>query len=99
LEPGKPDLVAPVPFATFCRSQPFSGTSAAAPQAAGLAALCWGRYPKRSAAEIRLSLYRSAHHLLSSDANLGTGYGMIGLPTEDRAILETGPIGFDLTSR
>src|SRR5262249_41321191 len=33
----KPDLVAPVPFMSFCRSRPFAGTSAAAPQAAGLA--------------------------------------------------------------
>src|SRR5262249_54647048 len=33
----KPDLVAEVPFPSLWRDQPFTGTSAAAPQAAGLA--------------------------------------------------------------
>src|SRR5262249_23493817 len=41
----KPDFVAPVPFASGWRPRPFSGTSAAAPQAAGLAALWWSRHP------------------------------------------------------
>jgi subtilisin family serine protease len=43
---AKPDLVAPVPFPSTWRSRPFSGTSAAAPQAAALAALVWSRHPQ-----------------------------------------------------
>src|SRR5262249_49356508 len=41
----KPDFVAQVPFTTLCRDRPFTGTSAAAPQVAGLAALCWSHHP------------------------------------------------------
>ncbi len=37
----KPDFVAEVPFPSLWRDRPFAGTSAAAPQAAGLAALWW----------------------------------------------------------
>src|SRR5207248_2316037 len=46
----KPDLVAPVPFPSRWRPQPFTGTSAAAPQAAALAALWWSRHPDWTAA-------------------------------------------------
>src|SRR5207253_1523107 len=42
----KPDLVAEVPFPTLCRTRPFAGTSAAAPQAAAVAALWWSRHPR-----------------------------------------------------
>src|SRR5438128_2194390 len=40
----KPDFVALVPVLTACRGKPFAGTSAAAPQAAALAALCLSRH-------------------------------------------------------
>ena len=52
----KPDLVAVVPFPSEVRSQPFTGTSAAAPQAAALAALLWSRCPQWSAERIRETL-------------------------------------------
>ena len=41
----KPDLVAPVPFPSTWRDRPFGGTSAASPQAAGIAAILWSRNP------------------------------------------------------
>src|SRR5262249_53277031 len=57
----KPDFVAPVPFPTTVRSQAFSGTSAAAPQAAALAAVLWSRHLQWSAEQIRAILVKSAH--------------------------------------
>jgi subtilisin family serine protease len=76
----KPDLVAPVPFPTLCRSRPFAGTSAAAPQAAALAALLWGRHPDWSAARVRDTLRASAHDLGTPGHDYETGYGLITLP-------------------
>jgi subtilisin family serine protease len=76
----KPDLVAPVPFASLLRRQPFSGTSAAAPQAAALAALWWSRYPTSTAVQVREALRASAHDLGPPGHDYETGYGMIALP-------------------
>jgi subtilisin family serine protease len=76
----KPDLVAPVPFASFTRWQPFSGTSAAAPQAAALAVLWWSRYPGWTAAQIRQALIQSARDLGPKGHDFETGYGLIHLP-------------------
>src|SRR5262249_45551003 len=56
----KPDLVATVPFPSLWRPRPFSGTSAAAPQAAGVAALIWSRHPAWTANQMRDSLYKWA---------------------------------------
>ncbi|MBY0522588.1 MAG: S8 family serine peptidase [Gemmataceae bacterium] len=75
----KPDLVAPVPFPTFHRDRPFSGTSAAAPQAAALAALCWSRHPEWNAVQVREALRRSARDLGPPGHDYETGHGMIGL--------------------
>jgi hypothetical protein len=76
----KPDLVAPVPFASLWRARPFSGTSASAPQAAALAALWWSRYPSWTAAQIRTALYSSARDLGPPGHDYETGYGLITLP-------------------
>src|SRR5262249_53139184 len=54
-----PALVAPVPFPTTVRPQAFTGTSAAAPQAAALAALLWSSHPKWTADEVRGLLTKS----------------------------------------
>ncbi len=76
----KPDLVAPVPFPTMARSRPFSGTSAAAPQAAGLAALLWSRHPDWTAGRVRRALCESAQELGPAGHDSETGYGSIRLP-------------------
>jgi hypothetical protein len=76
----KPDLTAPVPFPSLLRVRPFAGTSAAAPQAAALAALWWSRYPSWTAAQVRAALRSSAHDLGPPGHDFETGYGVIKLP-------------------
>ncbi len=53
---GKPELAAIVPFPSLWRPRPFSGTSAAAPEAAGLAAVLLSRHPAWTAVRVRASL-------------------------------------------
>lgn len=77
----KPDLVATVPFPSLWRPRPFSGTSAAAPQAAGLAALCWSRHPEWTADQVHTFLRVSAHDLGPAGHDCETGYGLIAMPT------------------
>jgi subtilisin family serine protease len=79
----KPDLVALVPFPCFCRERPFTGTSAAAPQAAALAALWWGRHADWKAGEVREVLCRTARDLGPPGHDWETGYGMVVLPARD----------------
>jgi subtilisin family serine protease len=76
----KPDLVAPVPFASLWRARPFSGTSAAAPQAAALAALWWSRHPEWTAGQVRSALCKSTRDLLEPGHDCETGYGLVYLP-------------------
>jgi subtilisin family serine protease len=76
----KPDLVAAVPFACGARARPFAGTSAAAPQAAALAALVWSQHPSWTAERVRESLIKSARDLGLPGHDWETGYGLIGLP-------------------
>src|SRR5262249_28520929 len=76
----KPDLVAPVPFPLSSRAQSFAGTSAAAPQAAGLAALLWSRNPGWTANQMRKALEKSARDLGPVGHDSETGYGLINLP-------------------
>jgi subtilisin family serine protease len=81
----KPDLVAPVPFPSLWRLRPFTGTSAAAPQAAGLAALCWSRHADWTPNQVRQALLKSARDLGPPGPDFETGYGMIALPPEEMA--------------
>lgn len=76
----KPDLVAPVPFPSLWRSRPFAGTSAAAPQAAGIAALLWSRYPSWTAQQVKEALCQSANDLNTPGHDFETGHGQVRLP-------------------
>ncbi len=76
----KPDLVATVPFPSQCRARPFAGTSAAAPQAAGLAALLWSQHPDWLPERIAQALRESAIDLGPPGHDSETGYGLIRLP-------------------
>jgi subtilisin family serine protease len=76
----KPDMVAPVPFMTFCRARPFAGTSAAAPQAAGLAAVFWSEHKSWSAGDIGRQLLDASSDLGPPGPDFETGYGRIRLP-------------------
>jgi hypothetical protein len=76
----KPDLVAPVPFPSSWRSRPFTGTSAAAPQAAGVTALLWSRHLDWTAERIRKALEKSAIDLGPAGHDFETGYGLVHLP-------------------
>ncbi len=78
--PHKPDLVATVPFPSSWRDRPFTGTSAAAPQVAGLAALLWGKNPTWSANRVRETLTKAARRLTREDHDPATGHGQARLP-------------------
>lgn len=76
----KPDFMATVPFPSQCRRTPFGGTSAAAPQAAGLAAVLWSSVPDCSARQLTQTLRQSAIDLGTPGHDHETGYGLIRLP-------------------
>ncbi len=76
----KPDFVAQIPFPSLWRSRPFTGTSASAPQAAGLAALLWARNPNWTASKVREGLRSSVTPLGSEQHSSETGFGLIHLP-------------------
>ncbi len=86
----KPDLVASVPFPITSRPRPFGGTSAAAPQAAGLAALVWSSHAGWSAGQVRLALRDSARHLARQACDYETGYGLVRLPLTSLANRNSG---------
>jgi subtilisin family serine protease len=80
----KPDLVAVVPFPSAWRQeQPFAGTSAAAPQAAGLAALVWARNPEWGGARVRQELTQAAAKVRPGHC-FETGHGVARLPALKR---------------
>ena len=54
--------------------------TAAAPQAAGLAALYWSRHPKLSATEVRHALCNAARDVLAPGHDPESGYGLMRLP-------------------
>lgn len=76
----KPDLCAVVPIASVLRpTQPFGGTSAAAPQAAALAALLLAADPKLTADEAREALAKAATAVAKGHCQ-ETGHGLLTLP-------------------
>jgi subtilisin family serine protease len=77
----KPDLVAAVPFVSLWREAPFGGTSAAAPQAAGLAALWWSCHPDWAADRVRVALRTSVLDLSTPGPDSETGYGLVRMPS------------------
>ncbi|MCE9534579.1 MAG: S8 family serine peptidase [Planctomycetes bacterium] len=81
IRPGiKPECVATVPVPSAIRALPFQGTSAAAPQAAGLAALLWSKAPVARSADIRKQLLDACVDLGQMGPDAETGYGRVRLP-------------------
>jgi len=76
----KPDFVAEVPFQSTWRDRPFAGTSAAAPQAAALAALVWARHPGWTAKQVSQELRRASLDLGPMGHDWQTGHGLLRLP-------------------
>jgi subtilisin family serine protease len=77
----KPDVVAPIPFGTYMRARPFSGTSCATPQAAATGALCFSRNPDWDAAHVRAYLTSWARDTgPAAGYDCETGYGIVRLP-------------------
>ena len=76
----KPDCVAPVPFPSRFRGEPFGGTSAAAPQAAAAAALLWSRDRHANAAVIGEQLRKNCVDVGPPGLDRETGCGQIRLP-------------------
>jgi hypothetical protein len=76
----KPDFVAEVPFPSMWRDRPFSGTSAAAPQAAGLAALVWARHPAWTGEQVTAQFRQAARDLGPKGHDVETGHGLLVLP-------------------
>jgi subtilisin family serine protease len=76
----KPDFVAEVPFPSLWRDRPFAGTSAAAPQAAGLAALWWSRHPGWTCWQVTAAMRAAAVDLGPPGHDWETGYGRLTLP-------------------
>jgi subtilisin family serine protease len=76
----KPDFVAEVPFPSLFRDRPFTGTSAAAPQAAGLAALVWAKHPAFTAEQVTTQFRQAARDLGPKGHDVETGHGLLVLP-------------------
>ncbi|MGG1519798.1 S8 family serine peptidase [Paenibacillus oryzisoli] len=55
------------------------GSSMAAPQVAGAAALVWGKYPGMSAFQVRSQLEQTAEDLMSPGWDTKTGYGLLNV--------------------
>jgi hypothetical protein len=79
----KPDFVAAVPFPSAWRARPFSGTSAAAPQAAGLATLLYARHPDWGSRKVQAALEQAARPCPPGSSPWEIGRGVIHLPLAD----------------
>jgi subtilisin family serine protease len=81
---AKPDLTAAVPFPSVWRPhQAFGGTSAAAPQAAALAAVLWSRSPAWTAGQVRQELAHAADKA-GPGHSTAFGHGLLRLPALPR---------------
>jgi subtilisin family serine protease len=78
-ENTKPACVAMVPFPTTVQPA-FSGTSAAAPQVAGLIGLLWSSEPKAASGTIRERLLKNCKDLGPNGLDWETGHGLIRAP-------------------
>lgn len=78
----KPDFVAEVPVWSAARPAPFSGTSAAAPQACGLAAVLLSRHPNWTPSQICTALQKAAEDIAPPGHDPETGYGRLRLPAD-----------------
>ncbi len=76
----KPELMAPIPFPTRIRERQFAGTSAAAPEAAALAAVVWSHHPDWTPEHVRNVLRSTARDLGQPGFDYETGFGLIHLP-------------------
>jgi hypothetical protein len=85
---NKPDFVATVPFPSTWRPRPFSGTSAAAPQAAGLTAMVWSRHPEWTPLRLHQALKQAARPCSAGRPDWHTGFGVIQLPPPSVAAAE-----------
>ena len=75
----KPDCVAPAPVPSRLRIDPFDGSSAAAPQAAGMAALLWSRDLKATASTLRTRMQLCCQDIAAPGPDAETGFGVIRL--------------------
>jgi hypothetical protein len=78
---NKPEISAPTNVQTSLPGN-FAGTSAAAPHAAGAAALLWEQHPGLTLTGLRGALESTAHDVSFSGYNLRSGYGRISLDAD-----------------
>src|SRR5262249_29680461 len=84
----KPEFVATVPFPSSWRQRPVSGTSAAAPPAAALAALLWSRHADWEPRQVRDALKNAVRPGLRGSPAWEIGHGLIRLPLASVATLD-----------
>lgn len=82
---AKPELVGPSGVSNLAFKQPFTGTSAAAPQVSGVAALLWSAAPELSPEQISGYLSRNALDMGGQGRDSATGYGRVQLGPESAA--------------
>ncbi len=102
----KPELVGPDEVRTFTSERfaaqfgqggRFLGTSAAAPHAAGAAALLFEEAPGRTASQVSLKLKREADDVAPSGPDNRAGFGQLRLVLEPTTELELAVSGFELS--
>lgn len=82
---AKPDLVGPSGISGSVFKQPFEGTSAAAPQVSGTAALVWSAAPELTADQVAAYLQRNAYDLGAAGPDPLYGFGRVKLGSEQAA--------------